>query len=215
MALAPTLLKIKNVSIGVGLVTLAGLAVTNETGQRGPTAGLVTIVGNIPTISVQAGPQAEPDIGGVSIVGQIPFLQRILFITTGLPDATPELNDLTPILVWQETTQPTQGFVTLGGLAPAIVGDTGQSIAVSVGSAIIQGLVPTLVVPSGQEGTAAPDKAEMAVTGFEPFMLGELTVSPEQAVITIGGFVPSFSARVGWTDVGTAANQGWQDVPTV
>jgi hypothetical protein len=220
MALAPTLLTIKNVSVGVGLTTLAVLFVTNETGQRSPSVGLAVTGGNVPTISVQLGPTTDPAVGVVGAAGQIPFLERILLITTGLPDGTPEANDLTPTLVWQETPLPGVGLVRIAGLAPAVVGDTGQSIGVTTGSAVIAGLAPTVSGPAGQDPVVSPDKAEIAFifSGPVPTLFTEMALPVTGAgdsTPTIAGLAPTLSFRSGWADVPAAGDPVWVDVPRV
>jgi hypothetical protein len=222
MALAPTLVTFKNVAVGVGLATLAGLSVTNETGQRQPTAGLAATSGNVPTISVQLGPTTDADVGYLSLEGLVPFMWGSRTITTFLPDGIPEQNDLTPTLVWGDFVAPTRGLITTTGLAPAVVGDTGQRIAIPVGSAVIAGLAPTVSGPAGQSGLAEPDKAEVAfiLGGAAPTLFLEISApladhQSEGVVLTMTGLVPTLYFNVGWSDVPAAEDPVWVDVPRV
>ncbi|MFY4731340.1 hypothetical protein [Nitrospira sp. BLG_2] len=222
MALAPTLLKFLNQSIGVSAVTLAGLAVTAETGQRGPSVGAASIAGNAPSIVVVVGPTAAPDSGYIEMGGLQPFLLRTLVIAPGLPDATPEENDLAPTLVWQETAQPAQAPLTLSGQQPVVVSQGGSTfIAAGLGSAVINPLAPTLDLPAGQTGTSAPTLGAAAfTTATEPTLLAELAVGiaanqDEGTVLSIVGLAPDLSFQVGWEDVPVAETPSWTDVPRV
>jgi len=216
MALAPTLLKFLNCSVGVGAATMVGLAVTAETSVRAPSQSALSALGIAPSVIVQLGPTADADVEAISLDGRAPFLLRVLVVAPGLPDTTPESNDLTPTLVWQEITKPTVGLATLGGLAPAVVGNTGQSIAISVGSAVIAGLAPTLDVPAGQSGTTLPGRVALEFPPREPSLLLELRTeisAPE--LLQLIGLAPTLSVQVGWEDIPSAETPNWNDVPTV
>jgi hypothetical protein len=214
MALAPTLLTIREIAVGVGLVTMGGLGPTAETGARAPSVGAVSLTGLAPTVSVQLGPQAQPDVGLLSVVGQIPFLERILRIAPGLPDSAGEVNDLAPTLIWQETLLMSVGLARIQGLAPAVVGNTGQTITITAGSAIFVGLAPTVTGPAGQSGTTAPEQAENLIVGLTPTLTTELALAPEASGLTVTGFVPELFTRGGWTDVPPVTGS-WTDVPRV
>jgi hypothetical protein len=214
MALIPTLQTIKAIAVGLGAASIGGLAVGVETGQRAPTRAALATSGLVPTITVQTGPQAGPDMVPLVVVGQIPFLQRIRTIAPSLPDSTPEQNDLVPTLVWQETLLMSVGFASIEGLAPTVIGDTGQTISTLVGSVLVVGLAPTVTIPAGQEGTAAPEQAENLIVGLEPTLQTELTLTPDASGFTVTGFVPELFTRGGWTDVPPATGS-WADVPRV
>ena len=216
MSLAPTLKTELKVSVGVGLVATAGLIASMTYGFLAPAKADVSVGGLVPTITTQVGPVAQPDQSALSLDGLVPFLQRIRNITTGLPDSTPEQNDLTPTLVWGDFVSPSVGLVTTSTLVPALITNGGQTIFVTTGSAITAGLVPTVTVPAGQDGSALASRGVLDVGSLVPsleLIVIEGMVAPE--ALAVAGLAPTLVVRLGWQTVALAGTATWVDVPTV
>jgi hypothetical protein len=217
MSLAPTLLLERTIAIGVGAISLFGNLPDYDRGTLTPSISSLSVAGNVPTVIVVAGPVSAPDVAALRLDGQIPFLLRILVIAPALPDAVPTENDLTPTLVWQDTKTPAQAPLVLTGYIPAVITDGGQNIAPSVGAVAIAGLVPTLILPAGQDTTIAPNRTELVVLGLVPALQTEIVMAvaaPDLQPMVIG-LAPTLAVHYGWQTVELAGETIWLDVPTV
>jgi hypothetical protein len=217
MSLAPTLLLERTIAVSVGAFALLGLAPGSDSSSASPGTAAMSMSGRTPTVIIAEGPVSAPDVGALNLDGRIPFLLRELVIFPALPDAVPTENDLTPTLVWQDTKTPAQAPLVLTGYIPAVIRDGGQNIAPSVGAVSIAGLVPTLVLPAGQDTTIAPNRTELVVLGLIPALQTEIVMAvaaPDLQPVVIG-LAPTLAVHYGWQTVELAGETIWLDVPTV
>ncbi len=227
MSLAPTLYLERIVPVAVGTAVAVGLLTNIFTNVVIPAPASVSVTTDlVPFVSVIGGPTAQPSGAALGVVSQIPFLQRILRITAGLPDGATTDNNLIPTLVWADSTAPTSGLVSMGGRVPAVILSGSQTISTGVGATTMAGLVPVVVVPVGQDQLALPARGQVDLLGLAPVMIGGLVrVMPAPGSASdfdgqkltnfkVVGLVPNLGIRSGWHTVALAGVPVWTDVPT-
>jgi hypothetical protein len=215
MALTPSLLKELKASVSVGLIATVGLLSITDSNIKSPAQATASIAGLVPSISVVTGPVSQPDQAALTVNQLVPSLALIYRITTGLPDESPDENDLTPVLVWGDFVAVSVGAVTMRGLAPAVVGNTGQFIAVPVGSAVVGGLIPVISTAAGQSGFVEVIRGVVSLDGLAPGMSLEMKSAMDVGGVTLTGLEPTLLVRYGWQTVALAGQQTWEDVPRI
>ena len=213
MSLAPTLKLERTISAGVGLIATAGLIASMSVGYLAPATAAASCGGLVPTMSIVTGPVTEPDTAALELNQLAPDLLKIRIVTTGLPDGVPEENDLTPVLVWGDTNAPGVGFITTGGLVPALIRSGAQTIFVGAGAVTAVGLAQTVGVPAGQSGTSLALTGSVNQTSTVPTLLTERAIAADVGAATAMGLAPELAFRSGWLPTAAAQSAIWVDVP--
>jgi hypothetical protein len=215
MALAPTLLKFLTIAPAVAAASISGPTPSFPLAYLQPARAAVTVNSLAPTVVQQAGPYAGPDISPVVLNPLAPTLLRTLIIYPTLPDAAGESNDLSVTVIWGTNAAPSTGLVTVGGLGPILIRDSGGLATPPYLStpARMVGLAPDLGIPAENERLKTPREAPLGMILLEPTLL--TTVTLENGIdspVTMVGLAPTFSFRYGWTTVEAATTPVWTDV---
>ena len=213
MSLAPTLRTELKTSVGVGLISITGLIAGLSINFLSPGSAAASSVGLVPTLNTQSGPVSQPDLSELMLNQLAPDLLKIRIVTTGLPDGVPEENDLTPVLVWGDTNAPGVGFITTGGLVPALIRNGAQTIFVGAGAVTAVGLAQTVGVPAGQSGTSLALTGSVNQTSTVPTLLTERAIAADVGAATAMWLAPELTFRSGWLPTAAAQSAIWVDVP--
>lgn len=156
----------QTVAVGVGSVTVAGLAATFAAGFTAtPAQGTVAVTGVAPTVAGSA--VAASSLGTVAILGRAATLAASSTAATGVGAVT--VTGLAPTVTGSVSASTTTGTVTVTGLAPSVV--AGASITTSLGAVTVDGFAPD-VVSGGGTLTMETFAGEISLAGYEVTLTG-------------------------------------------
>lgn len=211
---APTLISSRNQSAAVGAATVAGLAAILVSSNPQPAPAQMGAQGRAPTVVIQSGPVSGTELDKLYLYGRTPSLQTIRVISPSLPMGEPELNDLTPEVVFQETALVARDYLYAQGRAPQLVLVAGDStLALPIpGGLSVAGLAPSVSIPVGEETVKAVDASRYEVIGLVASLHTTTIISPELVSITFGSGTPGSQRTTGWVDVPRQAPAGWTGI---
>ncbi len=198
---------------GVGLITTSGLTPNTATNIASPGVGTATLSGRQITANIHAGPSGAPDVGVLTVVGQIPTFKSNLIVYPSLLTAdTVDESGLAPTFVYEWTSKPdTPVALRAVGLRPNLTTDNAVRIEPDVGLVTMGSLAITLDVPVGQTGLVLPTSNQPLVAdGLVPDIFAELTVIPDAGFLQVMPIALEGSELIlGWHDSPPAESVTW------
>jgi hypothetical protein len=186
-------------------LTLTGRPATAQeqnTAFRSPATAALTLNG----LSVAAEPHLQPATAALSIQGLVSGLATLKVITNALPPDYTDLPENLPTALTIMTVSPTKATLTLS-------------------------YPPVNLTQGGNIGFIFPDKATLTLAGYIanfprvsdvgllsisgriPTLLSEIVVSPEPALLSVGGFAALLSLPFVWVDEDPQPATIWIDDP--
>ena len=183
----------QGLSVAYKLQTAAG-ATGNVTNRESSAEGGRWIIQSFREVSLAPG--AAPNVGAIVVSGQAPSLEKIRTLE---PSAAALTLQSLALMTTTGQTVPPAAVLSLAGLTPEIIQQTGPNAGVGTAILTLQGLAPTLVLSriiAPSLVTAAGDLADLA-----PTVLTEWTAKPASAALmlvgqSIGNLIKDGSARI-------------------